>query len=274
MGGGVLGIAYAGTIEVLEKKNVLQNVLNTAGTSVGAIAAALVSLKYTSSEIKEILYQTDFKAFHDGLNPLNLTSKYGIYKGDALLHWIEKFIAVKTGNPQATFNDLAEQGFLDLKVYATDLSVPELTEFSVENTPNVVVAEGLRSSVAIPLYFNAWKFRKNNPNNHIYVDGGVMYNFPISAYTDIENTLGIYLDMNEKAKQLDYNDVSLYIRQLFQAVLKGQNVDFFRFHDKEASIINIDSLGISFTKFDLTKTEKKKLFEQGKKAALNFINVK
>jgi len=43
-GGGIRGLAYAGTIKVLEEKNILSQVEKTAGTSAGAIAALLISL--------------------------------------------------------------------------------------------------------------------------------------------------------------------------------------------------------------------------------------
>lgn len=274
MGGGVLGIAYAGALEVLEQNDYLETIENVAGTSVGAIGATLLSLKYSADDIKHILHETNFKSFHDGLNPLNLTNKYGIYKGDALLKWIKEFIKRKTNNAESTFKDFEELGYINLKIFATDLSVPELVEFSANKTPNVVVAESLRASIAIPLYFTGWKFSSNIPNDHIYVDGGVMYNFPITAFENIDETIGLYLDIQEKSKILDYNDISLYVKQLFRAVLLGQNIDFYKFYNSENQIIKIDSLEIPFTKFDLSKNEKKKLFDEGKKAAQEFINRK
>ena len=59
-GGGVLGIAYAGAIQVLQDQKILQQVQRVAGTSAGAITAALVSLKYTAEEIYSIVQSTDF----------------------------------------------------------------------------------------------------------------------------------------------------------------------------------------------------------------------
>ena len=64
-GGGVLGIAYAGAIEALEKQGILSQVKRTAGTSAGAVAAALISLGYSSKEIVEVLGDTNFKKFQD-----------------------------------------------------------------------------------------------------------------------------------------------------------------------------------------------------------------
>jgi NTE family protein len=42
-GGGVKGIAYAGAIEVLEKESILSDIKRVAGTSAGAITAALLA---------------------------------------------------------------------------------------------------------------------------------------------------------------------------------------------------------------------------------------
>ena len=54
-GGGVKGIAYAGALKVLEDKNILSQVDRVAGTSAGAITAALVAMKYDADQIDEIV---------------------------------------------------------------------------------------------------------------------------------------------------------------------------------------------------------------------------
>ena len=64
-GGGVLGIAYVGVIEVLEQKQILQQIQSIAGTSAGAIIATLLSLKYNAAEVFNVLQSTDFNSFGD-----------------------------------------------------------------------------------------------------------------------------------------------------------------------------------------------------------------
>ena len=64
-GGGVLGIAYAGAIEILENEGILTQVQRTAGTSAGAVAAALISLGYSSKEIIAVLGDTNLKQFQE-----------------------------------------------------------------------------------------------------------------------------------------------------------------------------------------------------------------
>src|ERR1700752_848930 len=129
-GGGVLGIAYARAIEVLEEKQVLAQVLRVAGTSAGAITAALVSLKYSSADILKIVQATDFKSFEDGWDPLRIGTKYGLYKGDAFLTWMKKRITDKGLAETATFADFQKAGMLDLRVFAADLNIRDLKEFS------------------------------------------------------------------------------------------------------------------------------------------------
>src|ERR1035437_6323497 len=149
-GGGVLGIAYAGAIESLEENKVLLNIEKVAGTSAGAITAFLLSLKYTSAEIKTIVNSTDFKSFEDSFNPFRLFTSFGLYKGDKFLTWIKKVASDKGLPTNATFADLKNAQFLDLHVFATDLNRKQLKKFSFEDTPDTIVIEAIRASMSIP----------------------------------------------------------------------------------------------------------------------------
>lgn len=57
-GGGIRGLAYPGTLKVLEEKGVIKNSERVAGTSAGAITALMVGLGYNSHEIDSIIYTT------------------------------------------------------------------------------------------------------------------------------------------------------------------------------------------------------------------------
>ena len=270
-GGGVQGIAYAGAIEALEKECILSGVKRTAGTSAGAVAAVLISLGYSSNEIVNVLGNTNFKKFQDDLNPLKLTKKYGLYRGEKLLKWVQEIIHQKTGNKNLTFADLENQGYKTLKVFASDLNTTSLTEFSYDKTPNVKIAESIRASMSIPLFFDAWKFPDEQPNNHIYVDGGVLYNYPITAFGDLDKTLGFFIDINEADEGLDFNDVSSYLKHLFRTVLNAQDVDFFKTLESDKTTVIIKNKGISITNFNLTKEQKDILYLEGKNATLNYF---
>jgi NTE family protein len=280
-GGGVLGIAYAGAITVLEQKGILKNIEKVSGTSAGAITAALVSLNYTAAEIHTIVQSTDFKTFEDKKDPLRLLTKYGIYKGDALLAWIEAQI-VKKGLPaNATFTDFKNKGCKDLYVFASDLNIKNVKAFSFSKTPNVVVAEAIRASMSIPFFFSAYQFRNNNPDNHMYVDGGMVYNFPITYFDSNgksnPETMGLYLSDLNKKKSVDvvqYDHIIQYIKAVFSTIMDAQVIDFENDQEEKSRTAIIDNLGISAVNFDITKAQQDALYASGVNYTTKFIEAK
>lgn len=277
-GGGVRGIAYAGAIEVLEEKDVLKNIKRVAGTSAGAITAALVSLNYDATTITKVVNGTNFKDFEDHWNPLRIPTHYGLYKGDFLLQFIQSLVEKKGFDKNATFEDLKSKGCKDLKVFSSDLNMQVAREFSFSKTPKTIVAEAVRASMSIPLFFQAWSFSNKIPNGHVYVDGGLTYNYPITAFdTDgINNrTLGFHFgDLGNPPanNELEYDHLLKYVKAVFGMLLDSQKIDFQKDPTDKKRTVNIDDLGISATEFELTKEQKSKLYNSGKSATEAFLN--
>lgn len=278
-GGGVLGIAYAGAIQVLEKNNMIQPIEKVAGTSAGAITATLLCLNYTASEITKIVQDTNFKDFEDHEDVLRVLTKYGIYRGDALLSWIEKQIQNKGFEANATFADFRDKGCKDLYVFASDLNTKGLKVFSNDDSPHVVVAEAVRASMSIPLFFDAWTFNNNIPNDHLYVDGGVLYNYPVT-YFDTDGkpnpeTLGFYLsDIHHLAPivAVGYDHPIHYVKTVFETILNAQSIEFQYNPEEKRRTVNIDNLGISGTDFDLSKDQQTALLQSGIKYTTDYLN--
>lgn len=274
-GGGVLGIAYAGSINVLEEKGILKNIEKVAGTSAGSIVACLIALRYTSKEIEQIIKSTDFKSFEDGINPFKILPTCGLHSGNAFLNWIRNVISNKKLSQTATFQDLKNAGCMDLHVFATNLNTQSLKRFSVEETPNVIVAEAIRASMSIPLFFQ--EFQLSN-DNHIYVDGGTIYNYPLTAFDKggvNEETLGLFLcDLQKIPKDngLTKGEIGRFIKALAECVLDSQNIDLENDASDLARSIMIDNLGISATNFGLNEDQKNKLFYSGQLAVNQFLN--
>lgn len=171
-GGGVLGIAYAGEIELLEVKEILSGIDPVTGISAGSIIACLLSLRYTTDEIKEIISNIDICCFQHKIEPRHIVTKDDLHEGDPCSVWmIDKFTR-KGFEPKATFADFHKAGCRELRVFAPDLNMKALKLFSFETTPNVVVVEALRASMSIPLFFKAWKFTNNIHDNHVFCRRG------------------------------------------------------------------------------------------------------
>lgn len=274
-GGGVKGIAYAGAIEILEKNDLLSTAENVAGTSAGAITATLVALNYNADEITKAIMNLDFKSFEDGFNPFRLFTSYGLYKGNAFLNWMKSKIRQVNLDENITFEELHNLGgYKGLKIFATDLYTKNIQEFSFKKTPKTIIAEAARASMSIPLFFKAWQFSNQIPNDHLFIDGGVLYNYPIDVFEDLEDTLGFYLtNLHSKPKLTRFGKYHFaeYIKYLLETLLKSQNIAFDQDKEEQLHSVLIDDLGISATDFKLTKEMKLDLIGQGKLATKLYL---
>lgn len=266
-GGGVRGTAYAGALQVLEQKGIMQGISRVAGTSAGAITAMLVALKYDAAAIKTIVGNLDFSSLEDGWDPLRIPAKYGLFEGDAAFDWLEGCVSAKLGYG-ATFADLRAKGFLDLHVVATSLDAQLPFIFSADHTPNVQVSLAVRASMSIPLFFKAVQLCGISG---LFVDGGVLLNYPIDIFGD--DALGLYLTdfAPTAAPKVPYGDLKQYIKSLFGALMNSQDVQVQADPGIMKRTIRIDGLGVSATDFNLSDQVKTNLFNSGVACAEKFF---
>lgn len=280
-GGGVKGLAYVGALQELDRLKMYDQIEGVAGTSAGSIVSALVSLKYPVDQIMSIMNATNMASFMDRENIFRKLKFFGLHPGDAFLNWIKKQIRQSPLglSDQATFEDFKHKGARDLHVYATDLFTRNIRHFSAEDTPKVVVAEAIRASMSIPVFFNAWSFSGQNPDDHIYVDGGVLLNFPLYTFDDMKkdprSTLGFEL-VNLTGKPplhpFRYWQWGHFVKNTFETLLMAQVVDLSEDEKELGRIVRINDLGISATDFDLTDQQKKELVQSGWDATKAFFD--
>ena len=267
-GGGVKGIAYVGALKALDAYGVTLRLTRFAGTSAGSIIAALLAAGYTREELYEVMMNLDFKKFEDHWDPIRLATRYGLYAGDFLLSWMQDRLETKLGK-QPTFSEMPNA----LHVFATNLNTRGLAEFSNAKTPDVSVAEAVRCSMSIPLFFAAYEL-----NGDLHVDGGVVLNYPITPFEhpDPESVLGLHLDDLSHKKPvrypLEYDEIVDYVKALFETVVSAQQIVELEFDPvAERQTVHIDDDGISATDFGLTESHKKKLYDNGYAATTKYL---
>jgi NTE family protein len=186
-GGGVKGIAYGGAMEVLEKKGIVPNIRRVGGTSAGAIYAVLFGLNYSNEEIRQILSRLNFNNFLDDSWGIirdfqRVLRDFGWYQGNFFRKWISELIGSITENRESTFKDIYDQkekkGFRDIYLVGTNLSTRFSEVFSYEHTPRMPLADAVRVSMSIPLFFAAQRSLRGD----VYVDGGLLDNYPIKLF--------------------------------------------------------------------------------------------
>ena len=266
----MLGIEYAGALQVLEEQGVMTGIERVAGASAGAFTAALVAQKYTSAEIKEVVGSMYFASFEDGnvFNDIEVLNKYGIHPGHTLLACAEGLFSKKLGT-NATFADLRAKGFLDLHVVVTNMDTGNPEVLSFDTAPNVVISEAVRASMSIPWFFYAFAL-STDPNQTLYQDGGTEWNFPLTIFDDVcgnLETLGLFLTPDGDAPapaHLKHGHFGSAIKRDFQAVLNAQDVAFFRNPDQVRRTIQLfHPARLTATDFNLTDADKDTLFNAG-----------
>jgi NTE family protein len=277
-GGGVKGMAYPGALQALEANGVLPKIERVAGTSAGSIAAALIALGYSPSEMQALMLDLDFQQFEEGSSlggPERFFSRFGWFKGDYFLEWMQCRVKERTGNPSATFADLHKDPskFRDLFVVSSDLSRRRSQVFSHATSPDLPVAQAVRASMSIPLFFEAFYiddklFGETGQKQDLFVDGGVFDNYPIELFDQDgvnPQTLGLFLSNLEAPTNPDYRIDSFpeYARNLFEALLNVQVNAFKNSPDDQKRTIIINNLGVRTTDFDLSQELKCKLVQQG-----------
>lgn len=241
-GGGVRGLAYPGTLQVLEEQGILDSIRNVAGSSAGAIAGIMVALNYSSHEIDSVLHSIRIQEFNDGRFFIGkikrVTKEYGIHKGVKLSDWIGNLIKYKTGHEDITFKGLHElhlknPGFKNFYCTGTNISKQELEIFSWENWPDMKLKTAVHISSCIPFYFvpiaidekgNEVSLEQDSIDYDLYVDGGMLCNYPISIFdscrsggnplvcNDIvfnQQTLGLKLERGEQIDIYEQNKTQL-----------------------------------------------------------------
>jgi len=283
-GGGVKGLAYAGAVDVLDQAGILSQIERVGGASAGAITATLVSLGYTGAEVTQTFMNMDFTKFEDGglLGPERLLREYGWYKGDYFLNFIEEQIEQKTGNPRSTFAEVKRPEFKDLYVVGTELTQQLSVVFSHESSPDMAIADAVRISMSIPLFFAAREIGDN-----VFCDGGVLNNYPITLFDqqrylsdpsgdpdeDITNpeTLGFHLDNLSHPPVKTIKDLFRFVDEVYEAIINIQRDLLMSNPEDVKRSVFIDNLGIKTTDFKLTKEQKLALIKSGKDATEKYL---
>ncbi|MCS1350742.1 patatin-like phospholipase family protein [Mechercharimyces sp. CAU 1602] len=279
-GGGMKGIGLVGALSVAERKGF--HFQRLAGTSVGALVAALYAAGYSSDEIYQILMEKDFrelipKKWHNfipGSQAIRLWFRQGLYSGDALEEWVGGLLA-KRGI--YTFTDLKE---CELRVITSDISrgsllvLPhELNEYGC-SSDSLTVARAIRMSTSIPYFYEPVTITHSPSQTTSYlVDGGVLSNFPVWLFDEEQPrwpTLGFRLITDEFGEPYPIDGPISLFRALFFTMMDAHDNRAIKEIDKLRSIL-IPTLGYGTDDFSIGKKEREELYQSGVEAAEAFF---
>jgi NTE family protein len=245
-GGGSKGIAQAGVLQFLEEQNIKPT--HIAGTSAGAIIAALYSFGKKPEEILEF-----FKSIY-------------------FFHWkhftIKKAGIIDSESFKLEFNALFKEqtiGDLNIPTYitATDLVKGKLKVFRSDTK----IADAVLASSAFPGMLSPYEL-----NGNLYSDGGILNHFPTDLLQGrCDSVIGVYVSPIQTIEARDLKSIKSVTTRAFDLLSANGNYQKFSMCDW---IIEPKELA-NFSTFETNKLKMNEIFKIGYQAAkASFENLK
>lgn len=308
-GGGVKGVGLAGAVAgLIDAGYCAQRVSGTsAGSLVGAvIAAATKRGSLTGAQLKDIALGIDYRKILDRVRAetvpvvgpvVALIRGNGIYRGDYVHQWVRgelKNLGV------TVFGDLAidDDTLPEERRYALVATVADLTrgrlvrlpwdyrEVYGRNADEQSVADAVRASMSIPLFFRPVSMTSAAQLTSTLVDGGLVSNFPIDSLDRTDGrtprwpTFGITV-MPEAAAGVDRIARALgafglgappLLERMITTMLSGRDQAYLDQPWVSARTIQFDSPNLSVLDFDAPRADIEALYANGYAAAQDFLS--
>jgi NTE family protein len=196
-GGGVKGLGLVGAVRRLMQAG--YGFPRVAGTSAGAIVAAFLAAGATEEQLGSMMDRLEYPRVSDRGPPkvpllsegISLLRRRGAYVGDYVHEFVRRELR-ELG--VETFGDLRLQADepqhrYRLVVMATDVTHGRLLRLPWDyprlnlDPDEQLVADAVRASISIPLYFEPVTLRDGETGEEAtLVDGGILSNFPIEIF--------------------------------------------------------------------------------------------
>jgi NTE family protein len=306
-GGGVKGLAEVGAIlEFADHGDVaIEQWVNLAGTSAGAIIAAYLATGHTTEQLSDLIQGMPVKSFEDWGSggaviggALNLARCHGLAHGEAFRSWFDGELGGATCGSvrrQDVGPDKANDAYR-LRLIATDttqhkmLVLPnDLAFYRVLGSTRPIdpdeflISNAVRMSMSIPFFFQPVILESIETGEPCtIVDGGVLSNFPVWLFDvpdrdPVRPTFGFHLtggkDLGGPLEQIaeDFWPVGLGAN-IFHTASDAWDQRFV----SESTIVRTCTIDvdpdIGTTDFALSDTAKQTLLKNGRDAAESFLD--
>jgi len=215
-GGGLRGFAYTGALQALYDCGIFPRIRRVAGSSVGAICAALVAVGCTPQEVADV-FALDVKwLFHDQqCSPLvcvpNIVRRLGIHPARRFYDIYGGHIKNKLGSPDITFKQLFDLTGRELCIVVTNLTHMRAEYCNHRTTPDIPIRLAVRMSMAFPVVYQPVLHRllgdADTQEQCLYMDGGTLDQYPVHVF----DTPGGGVDINDNQTHRNDKTLGLYV---------------------------------------------------------------
>ena len=263
-GGGLKGFAMVSSIKQLLNFKIikLKNIKNYYGTSVGSIISTLLAIGYSIDELLTFIDKFNFEKLSDDIDIDNLFTDFGISTGKNIMTVLQFLFNEKINKNDISFIELYNMKNITLNIIATNITDMIEEVFNHNTYPDMSIMTAIRMSIAVPIIFTPVLF-----NNKLYLDGGLVNNFPIN-HVKTDKFIGITTNFKNKSNN---DSLMNFIFNFINITIKTINLKNITKFNKD-NIIFIENNNIDTAEISLNKGNKNKLLIIGENATINFIN--
>jgi predicted acylesterase/phospholipase RssA len=269
-GGGVLGSAYIGALEVLHNSGILSEFKNFGGTSAGAIFAGLLAIGADLPYIKSQWKGVDFRRFIDYGSLIGATYRlfryYGAASGDYFVQWYGDLVEELTGLRDITLEEVNAQYGGRLVITTVNMTERKLRYLDYISDPKLPLVLAVRMSVSISFMLVPVLYE-----DCIYVDGGLLDNFPVRAFPD-NDILGLMLvtDAEYNGQNKPITGLASFTMAHLEILLNNPQKIHVS-NDIWDRVIKINVGHHKSTDFNISESDKERLVERGRKFVEEYI---
>lgn len=209
-GSGLLYPLHVGAVNALHDAG--YKIKAIAGVSGGAIiASAIASGIRPGEELVDLVLDTI--PSENGLIDLTWCpfKHWGLIKGERIKEEFDRH-----------FRPNFDSTEIPLKVYAVNIDEqgnffdPLYTVFGTYETPDIAISDAVRASMSIP-----GVFKPHVINGHRYIDGGIVANYPLSAFGAGKDVIGFHIRGNRAFERP--SGLKTYAKMMFRLFMEAVN---------------------------------------------------
>lgn len=193
-GGGPMGLCFLGALEYLNEKSIwkVDEIESVYATSIGTIIGAFICLKYEWEVLNKYIIDRPWNdAFKlTGKQLFEAYNKKGLFDTKLAEIIFSPLLKAKDLSLNITLKEFYEYSQIDFHLYTFELNTFQTIDLSYKTHPDLQLMTALTMSCGLPGLFMPIFL-----NNGCYIDGGVMWNYPINYclhdHPDEDEILGI-----------------------------------------------------------------------------------
>lgn len=276
-GGGPTGLKAIGALQHLEQNGVwnINDIVSIYATSAGAIVAILLALKFEWSDITDYIIKRPWHdAYPFGVDQVfEAYSKKGLFDISIFTIFFKSLFNAKDVSLHITMQEFYDYSKIELHFFTLELNQFKIVDISYKTHPDLQLLTAIHMTCALPMIVTPVCV-----DEHCYVDGGVVCNYPLNYCLDqhpiVDEILGLrnayensrHNIVNNESTILDYA-MNFINTLIFNVDTEGKQISIPNEIAYKTIHMNLSYIRTAVSSQDV----RQQLFDDGLNVAIEFI---